>query len=118
MDNTEAIERARSLDFEGKLDLGIEQAVVILISVGVETFESCEGGAGHSFPEPTIKFGGDRSEGYRALAAALAWGLPVYRLRRVWGVCDSTLHGPWWEMTFRTPTAQERPLGYQGKANA
>jgi len=72
LDNAEAIQRARNLDFERALDPGIEQAVVILIAAGVETFESCEGGPGHSFPEPTVKFSGDRSEGYRAVAAALA----------------------------------------------
>ena len=29
------------------LDTGIEEIVNILISAGIETFESCEGGKGH-----------------------------------------------------------------------
>ncbi len=28
--------------------------VEVLRAAGVETFESCEGGAGHSYPEPTV----------------------------------------------------------------
>ena len=79
----EAIQRARNLDFERALDPGIEQAVVILIAAGVETFESCEGGPGHRFPEPTVKFSGDRS-GYRAVAAALT-SSSVSGLRRMEG---------------------------------
>ena len=41
----------------GGLDPGIERAVNLLREARVETFESCEGGAGHAFPEPTIRFG-------------------------------------------------------------
>jgi hypothetical protein len=40
------------------------------------------------------------SEGLRALSVALEYGLPVVRLRRVWGIEDRMIHGPWWEMTF------------------
>jgi hypothetical protein len=100
----ETFRQARNLYFENPLDPGIEQAVITLLTGGVETFESCEGGPGHSFPEPTVKFEGATSEGFRALALASAYGLPVYRLRRVWGIRkDGFPHGPWWEMTFSTP---------------
>ena len=40
------------------LDEGIREAVAVLVANGVETFESCEGGPGHAFPEPTIRFEG------------------------------------------------------------
>lgn len=76
-------------------------AVSLLRGAGVETFESCEGGAGHTFAAPTVRFHGDRSEGLRALAACLRAGLPVNELRRVWPVVDGEPTGPWWEMTFR-----------------
>jgi len=66
----------------------------------LETFESCEGGDRHSFPEPTVRLEGAMSEGLRALSVALEYGLPVVRLRRVWGIEDRMIHGPWWEMTF------------------
>jgi hypothetical protein len=99
----QSIQLARDLYFEPPLDPGIECAVHTLIAAGVETFESCEGGAGHTFMEPTIKFEGDSSEGFRALAVALSYALPVYRLRRVWGVIDQMPHGPWWELTLAPP---------------
>jgi hypothetical protein len=99
----ETIQKGQELLFHPPLDPGICDAVIALASGGIETFESCEGGKGHSFPEPTVRFEGGSSEGLRAMAVALAKGLPVLRLRRVWGVIDGTMHGPWWEMTFDPP---------------
>src|SRR5438105_5944045 len=98
-----SIQRARELYFDPPLDKGIREIVITLVANGIETFESCEGGAGHAFPEPTVRFEGQTSEGPRALAVALEAGLPVFRLRRTWGVIDGMIHGPWWEMTFLPP---------------
>lgn len=84
------------------IDAGIRRYVLILRSEGVETFESCQGGEGHAFPDPTIKFHGNAFEGYRAYAIAKSYGLPVLHLRRVYGESDGWLEGPWWELTFRT----------------
>jgi len=86
--------------FDPPLDPGIQEAVTVLISAGIETFESCEGGTGHAYPEPTVRFHGDRSEGFRALAAAMQAGLSVAELRRVWPINDGEPTGPWWELTF------------------
>jgi hypothetical protein len=94
--------------FDPPLDGGIRDTVLTLVRNGVETFESCEGGPGHSFPEPTVRFEGDASEGLRALSIAMANGLPIHRLRRVWGIIDGAIHGPWWEMTFDPP--KDSPL--------
>ena len=96
----QAIQRARELYFEPPLDKGIREIVLTLVAGGVETFESCEGGPGNAFPVPTIRFEGQTSEGLRALSVALENGLPVSNLRRVWGIADGLIHGPWWEMTF------------------
>lgn len=85
-----------------ELDPGIREAVLILRSQGVETFESCEGADGHAFREPTIRFHGDSWAEYRAFAVAMEHGLAVQDLRRAWDVINGQLHGPWWEMTFRT----------------
>lgn len=74
-----------------------------LAAAGVETFESCEGGAGHSMLEPTVRFHGQNGEGFRALAVALGHGLPVSDLRRYWSVIDGEPTGPYWELTFREP---------------
>jgi hypothetical protein len=86
--------------FTSPLDKGIEVAVHALLDAGIETFESCEGGEGHAYREPTIRFHGERAEGFRAFAAAKQAGLAVYALRRVWPILDGEPTGPWWEMTF------------------
>lgn len=86
--------------FDPPLDKRIEPLVTLLRNNGVETFESCEGGPGHAYPEPTIRFYGGRSEGFRALAIAQQHALPVCALRRTWPITDGEPIGPWWEMTF------------------
>lgn len=82
------------------LDKGIRRYVLILRSNGIETFESCQGGDGHCFSEPTVRFHGPIPEGYRAFGIARAYGLPVASLRRYYSVEDGELVGPRWEMTF------------------
>ncbi|WP_375263224.1 hypothetical protein [Palleronia sp.] len=89
------------MDADTGLDAGIKAHVAVLRNAGVETFESCQGGAGHAYAEPTVRFFGDRSEGFRALAAALQVGLPVTDLRRAWPVVEGEPTGPWWELVFR-----------------
>lgn len=90
----------KAKDFSPPLDPGIARAVNVLRSVNIETFESCEGGEGHSYAEPTVRFHGDRSEGFRAVAAAIQHGLKVTSLRRIWPVLEGEPTGPWWELTF------------------
>jgi hypothetical protein len=82
------------------LDAGIEREVHILAAFGVETFESCEGGGDHAFPEPTIRFHGTKAAGFHALAVAIDHGLGVKDLRRVYNVEDGEVVGPTWELTF------------------
>ncbi len=87
-------------EYEPPLDEGIRLAVECLRGVGIETFESCQGGEGHAYPEPTIRFHGDRSEGFRGLAVALRAGLGVQAMRRIWPIIDGEPTGPWWEFVF------------------
>lgn len=82
------------------LDKRIAPIVRLLAENGVETFESCEGGPGHAFFEPTVRFYGGRPEGFRALSVALQHGLKVCELRRYWRIEDGEPVGPSWEMTF------------------
>jgi hypothetical protein len=82
------------------LDPGIRLYVETLSAAGVETYESCEGGPDHTFPVPTVRFHGQRDEGFRALAIALQRGFPVAALRRAWSIVDGEPVGPDWEMTF------------------
>lgn len=87
-------------EFYPPLDPQIAPIVLVLRRHGVETFESCQGGSGHAYPEPTVRFHGDTSEGFRALSAAMKERLPVAELRRVWRIQDKEPTGPWWEITF------------------
>jgi hypothetical protein len=100
MADPENLKHARELHFEPPLDDGIRDIVETLISHGVETCESCQGGDGHSYPVPTVRFEGELSEGLRAVSVAIAYGFPVNSLRRVWAIIDGMMHGPWWEVTF------------------
>ncbi len=87
----------------GFVDKGIKDKVKLLLENEVETYESCEGGKGHCYPEPTIRFHGSRAEGFRALSVALQSDLNVAELKRIWVINDGEPTGAWWEMTF-TPT--------------
>ncbi len=88
------------MTYDPPLDAGIVAAVAVLQKAGIETFESCEGGDGHAYPEPTVRFYGERETGFRALAAAMVNQLPVTAIRRTWPVNDGEPTGPWWEITF------------------
>lgn len=91
------------------LDHGIAYAVRALREADVETFESCKGGEGHAYTVPTVRFHGDNSEGFRALAVAMRAQLRVAELRRVWAMQDEEPTGPWWELTF-VPTQEPTSL--------
>jgi hypothetical protein len=91
----------QALDWESFIDPGIVKAVRLLNANGIYTFESCEGGSGHSYPEPTVRFHGDRTEGFKAVAVALQHALPVISLRRIWQIIEGEPTGPYWEMVFR-----------------
>jgi hypothetical protein len=104
----------------GDIDRGIRYAVKILSENGVETYESCSGEKNHAFLEPTIRFHGVASEGYRAAHIALVHGLPIWELRRFWSVTNGELTGPTWEMTFhRGPLARlQTEMEKEGKVSA
>jgi hypothetical protein len=74
----------------------------MLRDADIETFESCEGGQGHAFFEPTVRFHGGPEAGWRALALCLSYGFPVRRLERYWTVLNgSEPNGPEWQIVFR-----------------
>lgn len=83
-----------------ELDPGIRRYVLILLRGGVETYESCQGGDGHAFFEPSVRFSGGPAAGFHALSVAMTYGLPVAELRRFWSMQDGEPRGPQWEMTF------------------
>ena len=59
-----------SKDHDYILDPGIARAVITLQQAGVETLNSCEGGEGHDYDYPTIRFGGTSRCGFLALGIA------------------------------------------------
>jgi hypothetical protein len=104
---------------ESELDPGIRRADRLLMEAGIETFESCEGGQGHAFPQPTVRFHGYQEEGFRALAVAAKAGLQVAHLRRVWDLIDGEPTGPHWEivLTLDNATRADAAAGSSGYAD-
>jgi hypothetical protein len=101
-----------------ELDEGIRHYVCVLRSQGIETCQSCEGGHGHSYPEPTIEFHGGPAEGPRAVAVALCYGLPIAELRRVWSITDGEMTGPLWAMTFYRKSGTHQKMVAEREAEA
>src|ERR1035441_73797 len=95
-------------DWIASLDPGVARYVDVLDAAGIETFESCEGGPGHAFPEPTIRFHGQPPECCRARAVAQSFDMPVSELRRSWPLIDGEPTGPYWQLTFYLPSALRR----------
>ena len=89
----------RTSEIEG-LDAGIAPYIKVLRDEGIETYESCQGGQGHYFDGPTIRFHGHRDQGWKALHIAQERNWPVASLRRCWSIEDGEPTGPEWEMTF------------------
>ena len=75
---------------EMPIDKGILPAVEILNENGFETFESCEGGEGHAYCEPTVRFFGTEFDLIRAYELCNAHGLLVAEVKRVYRKC--TIH--------------------------
>jgi len=70
IDMAESLEAEPAI-FDPPLDQGIATTVRLLVNAGVETFESCQGGEGHAYPLPTVRFHGPPAEGFRAYAVAI-----------------------------------------------
>ena len=101
--NRELPAYCRSIDKDCPLDRWVSYAVKVLRDAGIETFESCQSGPGHSYLEPTVRFHGVYGDGFRALGVARVYGLPVRALRRLWSLNDGEPVGPYWELTFWKP---------------
>lgn len=97
---TPALDYCRFIDADCPLDRWISYAVKVLREGGIETYESCGGGSGHAFLEPTVRFYGPLPAGFHAVSIALTFGLPARALRRFWTVSDGEPVGPYWELTF------------------
>jgi len=79
------------------------RAVQILMDADIATYESCQGGEGHAYGEPTIRFDGTPACGWRALAILMSYDLPVGRLSQTWVLNYGVPDGPCREVTFTRP---------------
>lgn len=93
-DSSDTASAGRTREIRSAIRSGHRPCGRNIAGAGIETFESCDGGPGHAYTEPTVRFHGNRGEGFRALAVAIQAGLKVTGLRRVWPILDSEPTGP------------------------
>ncbi len=106
-------------DFYRGLDPGIRFAVRVLHAAGFDTCQSCQGGDGHSYLEPTVDMvaGGDDADGFGALAALAEFGLPVSGIAIFWNIKNGLPYEKLWRITFSKTMearADEKPNFFQG----
>jgi len=105
----------RTEEFYSGLDAGIRFAVRVLHAAGLDTCQSCQGGDGHSYLEPSVDMDacGDGADGFAALAALNAYGLEVSAVSIVWNVRHGLPYEKLWRLTLTRAVeerAEERPL--------
>jgi hypothetical protein len=101
--------------FYQELDPGIRFAVRVLHAGGFETCQSCQGGKGHAYFEPTIDLiaRDDDAIGFGALATLRDYGLPLNGVAIVWPIANGQPYEKLWRVTFaRTMEARadDRPI--------
>lgn len=94
------------------LDELIRPAVILLNKYGFKTFESCQGGEGHCYGDPTVRFEGTEFDLIRAYelceihgmnpkaAKRVYWKQDVYFDTDKWEVIGETWHPPFNELEF------------------
>lgn len=98
------------------LDPGIRFPVRVLHAAGgIETCQSCQGGKGHAYLQPTVDLisGSSDAIGFRALAALQAYSLPVDAIALVWSIHQGLPYERIWRVTLSKAVperADERPL--------
>jgi hypothetical protein len=89
--------------FYKALDAGIRFPVRVLHAHGFDTCQSCQGGKGHSYFEPTIDMAaGGKSdvEGIAALGPLVQYGLPVSTVGLIWNIDEGLPYEKLWRITF------------------
>lgn len=106
----------RLKDFS-QLDKGIVDAVIMLNRHGFETWESCEGGEGHCFEFPTIRFWGTEFDLIRAHRVCENYGLKIYQSSRIYRTTEISTgdlypcpNGKVWDVPFNEIQFLERPI--------
>lgn len=73
-----------SVNFSEFIDPLILPAVEVLNTHGFKTYESCQGGEGHCFPEPTVRFEGEEFDLIRAFSVCELYRLNVFAAKKVY----------------------------------
>lgn len=81
-----------------EIDPGIASAVRALDFYGIETFESCQGGEGHSAEKPSIWFRGDDHAGLWAVWLLSSLKFKVEELSRHWNPDHGVPREPFWKV--------------------
>jgi len=89
-------------DIEG-LDILISPVVDILNKHGFVTFESCQGGQGHCYSEPTVRFFGSEFDLIKAYELCQCYGVAVLEGKRVYRKED---------IYKNNKSENQMPLGY------
>ncbi len=101
-----------------RLDAGIRFPVRVLHAFGLETAQSCQGGAGHDWHEPGIDLAGGRNaDAFAALAAIARYGIDVTEVLLRWSVTDGLPEERHWRIVLRRAypeRATERPIFVYG----
>lgn len=98
------------------IDPGIRFPIRVLHAHGFDTCQSCQGGKGHAYLEPTIDMaagGAGDVEGIAALGPLASYGLPVSTVGIIWNVDQGLPYEKLWRITFsRTmeDRADEKPI--------
>jgi hypothetical protein len=72
------------LSYPDNVDELILPAVKVLNEHGFKTFESCQGGEGHCFSEPTVRFFGSEWDLIKAFEICQAYNMVAFQARRVY----------------------------------
>lgn len=106
-------------DWYAQLDPGIRFAVRVLHAAGIETGQSCQGGEGHAYSEPTVDLPatGADATGFAALAALTEYGIRVEEVAMTWTVQNGTPYQKLWRIRLREPypeRAGDQPIFVYG----
>ena len=84
------------------LDAGIRFPVRVLHAAGLETCQSCEGGEGHAYYDPTIDMvaRADDVDGFAALRALEDYGLHVATVSIVWNIKNGLPYEKLWRIVL------------------
>ena len=82
--------------------------------------KAAKGGVGHAYPEPTVRFYGEREAGWKALSVAQAVSLRVPEFTEAWRIVDGEPTGTQQALTTsafaelhkRRKEKSEAPFGF------